>query len=98
MVVVVWTVEFARDLDHLLEYLEEQDAASAIKKLLKEIDAAADRIAKYPGFGLASAKIENVFSVKILKHHRMYYKIDGDTLALVALIDLRRAPAKNPYK
>lgn len=97
MAVVVWTVEFARDLDNLLEYLEEQGAATAIKKLLKEIDAAADRIAKYPGYGLTSTKVENVYSVKILKYYRMYYQIDGDTLALIALLNLRRDPAKNPY-
>lgn len=84
MAVIVWTVEFARDLDNLLDYLEEQGAATAIKKLLKKIDEESDRIAKYPGFGLTSAKVENVYSVKILKHHRMYYQIHGDTLALIA--------------
>ena len=97
MAVVVWTVEFARDLDNLLDYLEEEGAATTIKKLLKKIDEESDRITKYPGFGLTSTKLENVYSVKILKHHRMYYQIDGDTLALIALIDLRRDPTKNPY-
>lgn len=97
MAVVVWTVEFARDLDNLLDYLEEQGAAVAIKKVLKKIDEESDRIAKYPGFGLTSTKVENVWSVKVLKHYRMYYQIDGDTLVLIALIDLRRDPAKNPY-
>jgi len=37
MAVVVWTVEFARDLDNQLDYLEEQGAATAIKKLMKNL-------------------------------------------------------------
>lgn len=97
MAVVVWTVEFARDLDNQLDYLEEQGAATAIKKLLKKIDEESGRIAKCPGFGLTSTKVENVYSVRILKYHRMYYQIHGDTLVLIALLDLRRDPTKNPY-
>jgi hypothetical protein len=30
MAVIVWTVEFARDLDNLLDYLEEQGAVTVI--------------------------------------------------------------------
>ncbi|MFN0035839.1 MAG: type II toxin-antitoxin system RelE/ParE family toxin [Saprospiraceae bacterium] len=97
MAVVIWTVEFASDLDNLLAYLEEQGAATAIKNILKRIREKSDQIAKYPESGQDSQKVENVRSVKIGKHHRMYYQIFDDTLALVAFIDLRRDPAKNPF-
>ncbi len=87
---------FISKLTKLLLYLENEWGYLTAKKFRQNIDKHLALIAEQPLIGIHTG-IQNVRSILITKHNRIFYKIAGNKVIILNLYDTRINPKKNPY-
>lgn len=65
-------------------------ADNFIKKLYETIELLSEK----PNSGLKLKEGNNIRTILITKHNRLYYRIEKDKLIIINLIDTRRNPKK----
>jgi hypothetical protein len=56
-----------------------------------------DNLSKQPFVGIKSEKNPSIRSILFTPHNRLYYKISGNTIALLTIVDTRTNPKTNPF-
>jgi len=51
----------------------------------------------HPQIGAEVSSLKNVRSILITKHNRVYYRIEGNEISILNMIDTRQDPKKNPF-
>ncbi len=54
-------------------------------------------VSKNPEIGIASCKKINVRSVILQPHNKIYYRLQGNKVYFLTIIDMRRDIAKDPF-
>lgn len=55
-------------------------------------------LSEQPQLGSTVKGYNDIRTILITEHNRLYYRIEKNTLVILNLIDTRRNPAKNPFK
>ena len=95
---IILKKRYLNKLYKLLTYLEAEWGHQVAKEFLRKVDKKLDTLSRQPYMGVPSEKVQDVRSVLITRHNRLYYKVTGDRIVVLNLYDTRRKPAKNPYK
>ena len=94
---VIITPQFSRQANRIYRYLFNEWSAKVAFEFTDKIWIQLQNISKYPGKGKPSAKKQNVRSVILKPHNRIYYKVTHNTIYILSIFDIRRHPSKNPY-
>ncbi len=90
-----WSAEAEADLDRIHGYLELQRPAAAAEFAGAVLDLV-DELLAHPELG---APVEEELgpgyrSAPLHRHHRLFYRVEGDTLLLARIWDTRRDPGE----
>lgn len=88
---------FSKQLVLLLEYLENEWGKTVADNFLKTLEQRIETLSTLPDIGLKS-EVADARSLLVSKHNRIYYRVRGNKVEIVALIDTRTNPKNNPYK
>ena len=91
------TKRFERSVNSLRLYLEQEWSKKVANNFIKELKSRIEYISKYPEIGMLSQK-QNVRSVTVGRHNRMYYLFNDEQITLLLLRDMRMNPKSNPFE
>ncbi len=90
---VLWTTSAAMDLEGVIDFIAQGDPATAYR-ILSEIHLKADSLAHFPERGriVPELQAQAVLFYRELLHKswRIIYRIEADTVYVLALLDARR--------
>jgi plasmid stabilization system protein ParE len=81
-----------RNLENILQYLEEEWSESVKKAFLEELNFNFDRISLMPYVFPKSEKFENLHKGLITKHAYIFYQVFDDYIDIVTIQDTRQNP------
>jgi len=90
---VIWTPIAERDLSEIIQYIA-SDSVSAAKKILTTLKTKADTLTSFPNRGRIVPELQHVgvssYKELIVKRWRIIYRIDKQTVFVLAVMDSRR--------
>lgn len=94
---IIWRERATRQMLEILKWLRTEGYQSAANNLVIRAHEIALKVSKNPEIGKPSIKRKTIRSYRIDDHRRLYYSSKGKKLFVVAIIDGRQNPSKNPY-
>jgi plasmid stabilization system protein ParE len=79
-------------IEELLNYLETEWSFHAKNKFLNILLRAFDQLAKHPRSSIKSSEFPDLYKKVVTKHTSIYYRIKGDRLEIVDMVDNRQNP------
>jgi plasmid stabilization system protein ParE len=95
---VEWVDKALLQLYQVAAYIKGEFGRKVADAFIIKAFAQTDTLAKYPEIGRPSKRFKTIRYVRLGKHHRMYYRVKGGTLFVIALFDTRQDPGKDPYQ
>jgi plasmid stabilization system protein ParE len=95
---IVFTKRFLKNVDKVTGYILKEWNAGTANTFLEKVHIRVEQIKRNSEIGKPSKYKEGVRSVLVKPHNRLYYRNEKKRITILALIDLRRDPAKNRYK
>ncbi len=92
---VVVSRRFRKNTLKVYEYLIEEYSAKTAFNFLDKLQHRVELIIKYPEIGRPSQKKQNIRSVTLEPHSRIYYRLNRNAIELLCLFDMRKK--KLPY-
>jgi plasmid stabilization system protein ParE len=89
---LIWTDEAYKNLQHIVEYLEEFWTSKEIRKFAKLLDRQLSLIKKNPELYPYSDKSGHIRKSVLTKQTTLYYKVLKTEIYLVSLFDNRQNP------
>jgi plasmid stabilization system protein ParE len=81
-----------RNLENILQYLEDEWSLSVKKTFLEELNSNFERISLMPYVFPKSEKYENLHKGLITKHAYIFYQVFDDYIDIVTIQDTRKNP------
>jgi plasmid stabilization system protein ParE len=79
------------------EYLATEWGFSVADAFYNKIIQKLDVLQKQPFIGKISKKRPTIRRTLLGKYNILYYRIDGDTVVIINLLNSKRNPKRNPY-
>ncbi|MGC4100331.1 type II toxin-antitoxin system RelE/ParE family toxin [Ferruginibacter sp.] len=93
---IIYKKRFLNKLEKLLVYLEKEWNNTVANEYLDKLEEKIGLIKSRPTAGKITA-IKNTRSILVSKHNRIYYRLNGNKIAVINMIDTRKNPKKNPF-
>lgn len=94
---VAWSQKSLRQMREIIAYrqseVSEQSADNFVATFRKKLDG----LKLHPEKGRKSPKAKTIQFINFDKYHRLYYRMNGTTLHIVEIWDMRRDPKKRKY-
>lgn len=94
---VIFKKAFNNKISKLLRYLEKEWSKEVADDFLKKLDTRLSTLKLYPCIGSPSRTVKDVRGILITKHNKVFYKVSGNKIVLMTMVDTRRNPRKNRY-
>lgn len=94
---IVITKRFYKNTESLYNYLLTNFNSKTAFNFLDNLEKRIDFILKHPLAGKPSGKTENIRSIILIPHNRVYYRLSKKKIELLCLFDMRKNPRKRPY-
>ncbi|MEI6048599.1 MAG: type II toxin-antitoxin system RelE/ParE family toxin [Bacteroidota bacterium] len=91
---IIWTDEAYKNLQYIVNYLEEFWTSREIRKFAKLLDKQLILITKNPSLYPYSNKAGQIRKSVLTKQITLYYKVTGIEIYLITLFDSRQSPDK----
>ena len=95
---VKFDIEVIKRIGEIARYLEDEFGENVASKFTQAVFSDALLLGHFPKRGMRSQKFPEIRHIKVTKHNRLYYRIDGDDILVIYLFDLRQNPATDPYR
>ena len=95
---LIWSFRAVENLKSILKYLEENWTEKDIKNFTFRLNKYLTLIENKPNSFPAAKRKLNIRRAVVTKHNSLYYKIEQDTIQLIALFDNRQDPKKRNIK
>lgn len=95
---IVWTENAVLDYKTIVEYLLYKWNEKVLDSFEKKLYHKLELIAQEPHIGINSSKFQNVKSVLITKHNRLYYRFLENKIEVLNIFDTRQNPLKNIFE
>ena len=92
---IVVTKRFRKNTLNVYEYLIKEYSSKIASGFLDKLQQRVELIVLYPELGKPSQKKQNVRSIILKPHNRIYYRLNKDKIELLCLFDMRKK--KMPY-
>jgi plasmid stabilization system protein ParE len=90
---IIWSLRAVVNLKRILTYLQEEWTEREIKYFSTRLNTLLTLIEQRPK-SFPPAKRKNIRRAVITKHNTLYYKIEKNSILLIAIIDNRQDPKK----
>ena len=94
---IIWRKRATRQFLSMLDWLTQEGYQKAADSLIVRTDEIAQKVHARPEIGKPSRTFKSVRSYRIDEHRRLYYSVKGKKLFVVAVLDGRQNPDRNPY-
>lgn len=95
---IVWTDAAIEDYQNVVEYLFNNWSYEIVLAFIDITKEKIHTISLQPSLGILSEIDNNIRSVLLTKHNRLFYKIYPSRIDLLNILDTRQNPDKNKYK
>lgn len=92
---IVVSKRFRKNTFQVYEYLIKEHSAKTAFNFLNKLQQRIELIIQYPEIGKPSQKKQNIRSITLRPHERIYYRLSKNTIELLCLFDMRKK--KLPY-
>lgn len=94
---ISWTENALEDYQNVIEHLLTNWSLSIASNFENIVNRKLNNLSKQPLAGISSQKNPAIRSILLTPHNRLYYKISVNNIHLLAIIDTRSNPTKNPF-
>ena len=94
---IVTKKRFLNKVKNLQEYLLTNWLDVVEADFMKKLDDKIKLLAQQPFIGIETSINNKIRTTLITKHNRIYYKIEGNNVIILNMIDTRRNPKTNPF-
>ena len=91
-----YTKRYLNKVKKLTAYLEREWGYAVAAQFTNDVAEKLERLSKHPFIGNLQGR-KTIRSIIISKHNRLYYRIEGEKITILNLMDMRIDPANNPY-
>lgn len=95
---IIWSENSLDDYNKIIEYLITRWPLSIASEFRKTVNEKLNNLSKRPLTGLKSEINPSIRSILLSSQNRLYYMIGESTIEILAIIDTRSDPQKNPFK
>ena|SRR5215471_7261224 len=92
---IVVSKRFRKNTLRVHEYLIKEHSAKTAFNFLDKLQKRVELIRVYPEIGKPSEKRQNIRSITLQPHNRIYYRLNKNSIELLCLFDMRKK--KLPY-
>jgi plasmid stabilization system protein ParE len=89
---------FLKDTFRIANWLEKEWSEKVSVEFIKLLYNRIDELSKTPFAGSLTIKVKNVRRLKITKHNKIYYRVKGDIVTVLAIFETHQNPEKNKYE
>jgi plasmid stabilization system protein ParE len=93
-----FTEQFEMSTARTAKWLKKKWSFGSAQKFQDKLAVAIEKIIANPFIGQRSRKFENIRSIMVTKHNRLYYRITDTTITFLELIELKQSPHRNKYE
>lgn len=94
---IVWTDNAAEDYESVITYLYLKWNVAVALDFINIVNAKLDTLSLQPNIGLVTDDNENIRSILITKHNRLFYSITNNIIEVLDIFDTRQHPLKKPF-
>jgi plasmid stabilization system protein ParE len=95
---IIFKKRFQNKLEKLFNYIESEFGLLVAQKFAKQLDKKLLTIQQQPSIGQPSVHLENVRSIRVRNHNRLYYRIESNKIVILNMYDTRMNPKRNRLK
>ncbi len=81
----------------IILYLEEAWSVEIAEAFVVLTESRLEIVSQHPLIGIFSEKQNDIRSILITKHNRLYYRVDQNKLIVLNIFDTRQNPASNKF-
>lgn len=93
-----WTANAEEDYKNVVTYLATEWNIDIAINFMENMEKRIETLSVFPYLGIASGKLNDVRSISLTKHNKLYYRISGETIEILSIFDTRKSHTKNKYK
>jgi plasmid stabilization system protein ParE len=93
-----FTEKFEISTSKTAKWLKKEWSFYSAQKFQDKLAVALEKVIANPFIGQRSRKFEDVRSIMVTHHNRLYYRITDTTITFLELIELNRSPHRNKYE
>ncbi len=94
---IIWSENSLQDYNVIIEYLISKWPSSVALDFVDTVNKKLNNLSERPFVGIKSDKNPLIRSFLLTSHNRLYYSISKNMIELLAIIDTRSNPEKNPF-
>lgn len=94
---ISWSDIALEDYQHVIDYLISSWPLSVAIDFENTVNRKLANLSMQPFTGIKSNRNPAIRSILFTKHNRLYYRIKGNNIELLSIIDTRMDPSKNPF-
>ena len=94
---ITWSDIALEDYENIIEYLVKMWPLVVAVDFESIVNQKLANLSQQPFAGIKSDKNPGIRSILFTKHNRLYYRIISNNMELLAIIDTRMNPSKNPF-
>ena len=95
---IIFKKRFQNKLQNLLDYIEKEFGLLVAQRFARQLEKKLIVLQQQPFIGQPSVYIQNIRSIHVGKHNRLYYRIEGNKIIIINMYDTRINPKKNRLK
>jgi plasmid stabilization system protein ParE len=92
-----WTENAIIDFNNVISYLTKNWSDKVAENFRRVVEAKLNVLSHHPFIGLPSQKHQDIRSILLTKHNRLYYRVKDNSIELLNILDTRQNPKTNPY-
>lgn len=94
---VVWNKIARIKFDNIVTYLKNEWSEKTAENFVKITFQYLFLLSKFPNIGRKSGKKPSIRLINITRHNQLFYRIAGNKIIILTLIDLRQDSTKKQY-
>jgi len=93
-----FTEQFEITTAKTAKWLKKDWSLKSARKFQDKLAIAIEKVISNPFIGQRSRKFEDIRSVLVTPHNRLYYRVTDTTISFLELIELKQSPLRNKYE
>jgi plasmid stabilization system protein ParE len=93
-----FTEQFEKSTAKTAKWLKKEWSFKLAQEFRDKLAVAIEKVISNPFIGKRSHKFEDVRSILVTPHNRLYYRITDTTITFLEIIELKQSPHRNRYE
>jgi len=93
-----FTEQFEKTSAKTARWLKKEWSLRLAQEFRDKLAVAIEKVISNPFIGKRSNQYDDIRSVLVTKHNRLYYRITDNTITFLEIIELKQSPHRNRYE